>query len=365
MTPPSTTAQRDRLSVHGRIHGDSRTRLEIDLSVREAGVIGVVGPNGAGKSTLLRTIAGLEAVDGRIAIDGHDVTDSAPAVRRVAYVPQRGALFPHLTVRDNVAYGLRARRVPRSTARARADEQLDRLEIAHLADRRPLTLSGGQAQRVAVARALVVEPKVILLDEPTAALDAASRTDVRAVLHRHLDDFDGVTLLVTHEASEVLTLARRVLVLDEGRVVQDASTETLIARPASHWLAHLLNLNGWTGVVARDGEVALDAGGWLQAVELPAVGSHIFVTASPTSITLYTEPPSGSARNLWAAVVDDVSILGDRVRVTLVADPERSGPGPRRAVAEITRQAVSQLDVRRGTSLFAAVKATDLTISPL
>jgi molybdopterin-binding protein len=214
---------------------------------------------------------------------------------------------------------------------------------------------------VAIARALAVEPKVVLLDEPTTALDATSRTEVRAVLREQLAAFPGVTVLVTHTASEVLTLASRVLVMNDGLVVQDASPDELVLRPGSPWLAEMLSMNAWQGTVTEPSVIALDSGGQLQGVGLPSPGSPVLVTTSPTAVGLFSASPTGSVRNVWEARVEDVVVLGDRVRVTLIAQHS----GPRRTVAEITRAAAAELGVRAGSHHFLALKATELTVSPL
>ena len=359
----SDRLQTPPLTVSARIGPASSPRLDVEVRVDQPGVVGVVGPNGAGKSTLLRCIAGLEgdseSVD--VTIGGRDVGDLSIAERRVAYVPQKGALFPHLSVLDNVAYGLRATGAHRGDARTRARRHLEAIGIDDLSSRSPSTLSGGQAQRVAIARALAVDPKVVLLDEPTASIDVASRADVRSLLRRSLAAFEGVTVLVTHDASEVLTLADRVLVLEHGQIVQDADSAELVRNPRSPWLAQMLRLNAWRGTVASHDVVTLEGGGQLQAVDLPDAGSAVLVTASPTAVALFAEPPAGSIRNVWSVSVDDMAILGDRVRLFL----DSQGPGPRRTVAEITRAAADDLGVELGSAHFAALKATELSVSPL
>lgn len=361
------TAAAHLLSVRARVDGPASPRIDVTFSVASAGVIGVIGPNGAGKTTLLRSIAGLDEVTStsEIRVHGRTVTGEPPAKRRVAYVPQGAALFPHLDVHDNVAYGLRARGVKKHAARDRSSTLLTRLGIADLADRLPRSLSGGQAQRVAIARALAVDPDVILLDEPTSALDVNGRSEVRSMLRTHLADFDGVTLLVTHDPAEVMTLASRVLVLDEGLITQDADSHQLIRRPSTPWLATMLNLNTWVGTVRSDDTVDLDAGGVLHGTDLPDIGSRVLLTAPPTSITLFTGRPHGSPRNVWASVVEDVVELGDRVRVTLTASVVEAAPGPRESVVEVTRGAAHELSLQSGSHVFAAVKATELAVSPL
>ncbi|MFL6180876.1 MAG: ABC transporter ATP-binding protein [Actinomycetes bacterium] len=351
------------LTVRAEVGPASRPRLDIDLHVGRPEVVGVVGPNGAGKSTLLRSIAGLEgaARSMRVTIGGTDVSGVPIAQRHVAYVPQAGGLFPHLSVLANVAYGLRAAGVRRAAAHMHARRQLETLAISELADRSPSTLSGGQAQRVAIARALAIEPKVLLLDEPTASLDAASRVDVRSLLRRHLATFPGVTVLVTHDASEVLTLADRVIVLERGRVVQDADSDQLVRNPQSAWLAEMLRLNAWRGTVTSNDTVTLEGGGQLHAVDLPRIGAAVLITASPTAVAVFAEPPGGSIRNVWRVSVDDVAMLGDRVRLFLTSRDS----GPQRTAAEITRAAAADLGVEPGSEHFAALKATELSVSIL
>jgi molybdopterin-binding protein len=353
------------LTVRARVQARSVTRLNISLEVELGSVVAVVGPNGAGKTTLLRTVAGLvdPSVDSRVIVAGIDVTDDPPARRRVAYVPQQGALFPHLSVLDNVAYGLRATGVGRAKARTLATEELRRLGIDGLAGRRPRSLSGGQAQRVALARALAVDPDVLLLDEPTASLDAVGRTEVQSLLRHHLRGFRGATLMVTHDPAEALTIASRVVVLSEGLVTQDAPPDELVRSPGSRWVAHLLNLNSWTGRVATSTQVALTEGGILTAPELPAEGTPVMLSIPPTAITLFRAAPASSARNIWPVRVAEVHALGGRVRVALDAVEDTGGPA--HVVAEVTSGAVADLGIAPGVQLWATVKATDLGLRPM
>jgi ABC-type sulfate/molybdate transport systems ATPase subunit len=192
--------------------------LDAQLRAASGDVVAVVGRNGSGKSTLLRALAGLQPATGRVHIDGTDVSRLPSHARAVGWVPQDGALFPHLTALDNVAFGCGGRH-----GRDEAQAWLDRVGVGALAGRRPAQLSGGQAQKVALARALARRPRLLLLDEPLAALDTAARVDLRATLSWHLDDFDGVTLLVTHDSRDADTLCSRLIRLDDGRL---AASET-------------------------------------------------------------------------------------------------------------------------------------------
>ncbi|MDQ1699834.1 MAG: molybdate transport system ATP-binding protein [Frankiaceae bacterium] len=312
-------------------------------------VVAVVGPNGAGKSTLLRAIAGLAPATGELRIGGVDVLDKTPARRGVGWVPQDGALFPHLSAADNVAFGLSGRR-----GRNQATQWLERFGIGVLADRRPGQLSGGQAQKVALARALAREPHVLLLDEPLAALDVEARTDVRRSLRMHLADFDGVTMLVTHDAVDVMTLANRVLALDHGATVQDDTVVSVTTAPRTPWLAALMGGNGFYGRTSRS-VVALHDGGQLVAAELPGEdGVEVLAVVPAHAVTLHRSRPEGSARNVWPAAVRDLAVVGGRVRVTLDGTPA--------VLADVTTAAAADLSLREGVDVWASVKATEVTV---
>jgi len=312
-------------------------------------VVAVVGPNGAGKSTFLRAIAGLTAATGTLRIGGVDVVDRPVARRGVGWVPQDGALFPHLSALDNVAFGLRGRR-----GRSAAQLWLDRLGIGDLAGRKPSQLSGGQAQKVALARALAREPSVLLLDEPLAALDVEARTDVRRSLRAHLAEFQGVTMLVTHDAVDVMTLASRVLALDGGAVVQDATVGEVTTAPRTPWLAALMGGNGFYARV-NAGTLALDEGGILVAAEAPSSdGAEVLAVVPAHAVTLHRQRPEGSARNVWPATIRDLAVVGGRVRVTLDGTPA--------VLADVTTASAADLALAEGVGVWASVKATEVTV---
>jgi molybdate transport system permease protein len=323
--------------------------LDVSLTAAAGEVLALVGPNGAGKSTLLRALAGLEACRGRIVVDGTDVTDCRPEDRPVAWVPQRAALFPHLSVLDNVAFGIGHRR-----GRRAAQGWLDRLGVGALAARRPAQLSGGQAQKVAVARALARRPRLLLLDEPLSALDVSARGDVRRTLREHLRDFDGVTVLVTHDVVDAATLAGRLVAVDLGRVVQDDSVARVARAPRAPWLAHLLGANACRGR-SRDGGVDVDGGGRLVGADGQAAdGAEALAVFAPQAVALHRQRPSGSARNVWQVTVHQLTEVGGRVRV------DADGRPP--VVAEVTPAAIADLGVHEGDQLWASVKATEVTV---
>jgi molybdate transport system ATP-binding protein len=333
--------------------------LRVDLSVPPGQVVGVLGPNGAGKSTLLKALAGLTpAAGGRIMLGGRVIDDAATgsfteaAGRPVGFVFQDYRLFPHLSVTENVAFGPRARGAGRAAARAAAADWLGRLGLAGLADRRPASLSGGQAQRVALARALAGEPALLLLDEPLSALDAGTRLDVQAELRRHLAEFAGPCLLVTHDPLEALVLADRLVVIEDGRVVQDGSPAQVSRQPATEYVARLVGLNLYAGR-AGDGRVALDAGGYFTVTG--GQRGPVLLAVRPSSVTVSSEPPRGSsARNSWAGRVTGLTLLADRIRLSVDGAPP--------VLADVTPAAVAELDLQPGREVWLAVKATDLEV---
>jgi len=334
-------------------------RLGIDLQVDDGEVVALLGPNGAGKTTVLRVVAGLRAIDdGRIELDGTVLDEPATATfvptsqRPIGLVFQDYLLFPRLSALDNVAFGLRCRGATRADARAEASRWLERFDLAALAAVRPRNLSGGQAQRVALARTLATDPRLLLLDEPLAALDAGTRLRVRTELRRHLATFGGARLLVTHDPVDALVLADRLVILEDGHVTQSGPPALVAARPRSRYVAHLIGINLLHGTAIGDRTVRLDTGAELTVAD-PLPGPDVAVALRPQAIALHRLKPEGSPRNTWAATVDDLEADRDRVRVALV--------GPVTATAEITPAAVAELDLAAGTPVWATVKAVDLT----
>ena len=344
---------------------DARVRrgafeLDVDLDVAAGELLAVRGPNGAGKSTLLRAVAGLTPIDsGRIRLDGRVLDDGLtfvpPPQRRIGVVFQDYRLFPHLSVRDNVAFGPRSGGASRPEARAGADNWLARLGLAALADRRPRRLSGGQAQRVALARALAGQPQALLLDEPMAALDADTRVDVRAELRRHLDDFAGPTVLVTHDPLEAMVLADRLLVLEQGRAVQTGTPGEVARRPVTPYVARLVGLNLYAGRPTSRG-VELDGGGRIVAADhLDA--DRVLLAVRPSAITVHTAHPEGvSQRNVWAGTVVGLELLGDRARLQVAGRPA--------ALVDVTPAAVAELGLAPGRSVWLSTKATEVEVYP-
>lgn len=343
-------------------------RLEVTVEVAEGEVLAVMGPNGAGKTTLLRALAGLVAIErGRIVlgetvlaeagdrVDGATASHLPPERREVGMVFQDYLLFGHMSVVDNVAFGLRARGSSRAAATGAARRWLDRVGIAELAGKRPGEVSGGQAQRVALARALAIEPRLLLLDEPLAALDVATRSEVRRELRRHLAAFDGPTILVTHDPLDALALADRVAVIEEGRVTQLGTVAEVAARPATPYVAQLFGTNLLRGI-GRGHEVALDGGGVV--VTSAPLDGPVLVVIRPSSVSLHRHRPDTSARNVWQVAVSDLEVAGEWVRLRI-----RLGDAVE-MVAAVTPDAVAAMGVAPGDVVWASCKATDVAAYP-
>ena len=334
--------------------------LDIDLHVCAGRVTALLGPNGAGKTTALQALAGLRRLDaGRIELDRQVLDDplrdtwSPPETRSIGLVFQEHLLFPHLSARDNVAFGLRARGIRRDDARRRAENWLARMALVDEAGRRPRELSGGQAQRVAIARALATDPCLLLLDEPLAALDAGTRMAVRTELRRHLDEFDGAAIVVTHDPLDALVLADEIVVIEDGRVVQEGAPASVARHPRTRYVAQLVGLNLLHGVADHD-LVTLDGGGSLAAGD--EHDGEVFVVVRPSAIGVYSQRPHGSPRNSWPAVLSSMEQQGHTVR--LAAD------GPPDVVVDITPEAIAEMRLSVGSRVWLSVKATDLVVYP-
>ncbi|WP_432192435.1 ABC transporter ATP-binding protein [Streptomyces sp. bgisy027] len=355
-TEKTTAATRTGEGLHARLVVERGAfRLDVPLSAAPGEVVALLGPNGAGKTTALRALAGLVPLSGgHLRLDGAELEDTRPESRPVGVVFQDYLLFPHLSALDNVAFGPRCHGATKSAARARAAEWLERMGLTAHAGSKPRKLSGGQAQRVALARALATHPRLLLLDEPLAALDARTRLDVRAQLRRHLAGFEAVAVLVTHDPLDAMVLADRLVVVEDGRVVQEGTPSDIARHPRTDYIAHLVGLNLYRGE-ARGHTVRVDGGPAITTTE--DLTGPVFVAFPPGAVTLHRDRPTGSsARNLWRCEVVGLETHGDQIRADLT--------GELPLAADLTTIAAAELDLRPGATVWATVKATQTHAYP-
>jgi sulfate/thiosulfate transport system ATP-binding protein len=308
--------------------GDYQALDDVSVLVPEGSLTALLGPSGSGKSTLLRVIAGLEVPDsGTVLIEGEDVTRRPARTREVGFVFQHYAAFKHMTVADNVAFGMTVRKRPKDQVRARVSELLELVGLAHLGKRYPSQLSGGQRQRMALARALAVEPRVLLLDEPFGALDARVREELRAWLRRLHDEVHVTTIFVTHDQEEAMEIAEQIVVVNEGRIEQSASPAQIYDEPATPFVM------SFVGPVTR-------------------VGNRL---VRPHDVQVLTEP-DGSGEQ---AVVTRIARLGFEVRLELL--PPEGEP----LSAQLSRTEFEQLEIAEGQIVHIRVDPTGVTKEPV
>lgn len=341
-----------------------RFGLDLSLEVPAGFTLVLVGESGSGKTTALRLLAGLSDPDGgRVTWNeetwyDHRSRTTIPAWKRpLSYVQQDYALFPHLSLFENIAFGLRSLNRSPAEIHRRVGEELERFQLAGLAKHRPDQLSGGQQQRAALARALVLDPALLLLDEPLSALDLAARRAIRGQLRAVLGSLTCATVLVTHSPVEAQVFGDRIAVLDQGRIVQNGTREDLLRHPRSSYIAEFMGVNLLYGaIVARDGRGLARLGtadGEISVVDPGGFESGMFVTVNPREITLHRAPPAGSAQNVFQGPVTELipePPHGERVRIALATRPP--------LVAEVTRAAVDGLALAEGSMVYASFKAS-------
>lgn len=334
--------------------------LDVELDLADGETLALVGPNGAGKSTILSLIAGtLRPATGTVTLDGRVLTGLRtwvpPHHRAVTTLAQDPVLFPHLSVLGNIRFGLRAQGMPRRRARQEAERWLQELGVPELADRRPAQLSGGQAQRIAVARALAAQPNLLLLDEPLAALDVDVAPALRDLLRRVLAERSAI--VVSHDVLDAVTLADRVAVIEAGRIVESGFAAEVLTRPQAAFTARLAGMNllrgVWDGRAMRLGE---DGGrGILQGapVEPMAAGTPVRATVRPARVRLHDGtdfPPTGT---VLPTTLTGLEPFGDMVRA-------RSAD----IAADLTPQQLAGRDLRAGAGVRFRLEAEDVSIYP-
>ncbi|HEY5003109.1 MAG TPA: ATP-binding cassette domain-containing protein [Ktedonobacteraceae bacterium] len=362
--------------------------LSLSFSAEPGKTTVLLGESGSGKTTVLRLLAGLlHPQRGRISLGETLYFDSEmhitvpPQERPFGYVFQDYVLFPHLSVFENIAFGLHAQHLPRQLIRQRVGEALEQVHLGGFDQRRPAQLSGGQQQRVAIARALALQPALLLLDEPLSALDVQTRREVRHELHRILAEVGITTILVTHQYLEALVFGQQILVLDAGKVVQRGEQRDLLTYPRSSYVAELIGVNFFRGHIVRQETnmlYAIQLQNGAQSFEIvaalkehnmsaekkPTIGEDAYIIVDPRSITLYQDPPDSSARNVFRGEIVQMLRLGasplyddERVRVSILLN----GSMPP-LTAEITEASALRMQLHDGKIIYASFKATEASV---
>jgi molybdate transport system ATP-binding protein len=338
----------------------SRLDLDMALTVAAGEVVALLGPNASGKSTTLRGLMGLQPLaGGRVTLDGAVLEDPArrirvaPDKRPISLMFQDYLLFPHLSALENVAFGLRCKGTGKKTAHEKAARALATLGVDAVAESRPESMSGGQQQRVAMARALVTDPKLLLLDEPLAALDASTKTGIRRLLRDALHQSRAANVLVTHDLLDAVALGDRMIIIENGQVVQTGTPAEVTARPRSDYVADLVGVNLLRGT-AHGTHLELDGGGQL-ICQGPASGRALAVIA-PARVSVHRKRPDTEGGNIWQGKISAVDLMGDRVRVHVEGTPP--------VTAEVMPAVVDELSLDDGGELWASVSPGAITVYP-
>ncbi|AHC24760.1 MULTISPECIES: sulfate/molybdate ABC transporter ATP-binding protein [Mycobacteriaceae] len=347
--------------------GQRRRGIEFDVSLADGKVLAVLGPNGAGKSTLLLMITGLLRPDsGRIELGDTVLTDTAagifvpPHARGIAMLSQQAMLFPHMTAEANVAYAPRCRGLSRSAAREQARHWLTAVDAMELAARRPAELSGGQAQRIAVARALAAEPRLLLLDEPMAALDVTAAPAMRRLLREVLRETGRTAIIVTHDLLDALALADTVVVIDDGHVVESGNVRQVLSEPRSDFAARIAGVNLVSGVLSEPGILRTAWGQTISGLGDLEVGSAGVALFRPAAVAVHLSAPHASPRNIVQVQIAELDIHGCTVRVRGAEQPD-GGTG---LAADITPAAAAELDLEVGQRVYFVMKTQEVQLHP-
>jgi len=312
-----------------RFYGTVPAVQNVSFSIASGEIVSILGPSGCGKTTTLRIIAGfVRPSEGEVRILGRDIKDKRPYERNVGLLFQDYALFPHMTVAQNVAYGMQRHRYSRERIAKRMAEMLDLVEMSGLEHRRPNELSGGQQQRVALARALATGPEIVLLDEPLSALDAKLRLQLRGELRRILQAVGATTIVVTHDQEEAMSLGDKVVVMNKGRIVQEGTPNEVYSAPQSQFVAEFIGRSNWFDVIANateDGNVALRTTSGLDFLattprEPPSPGASCKLCIRPERIRIVAqaaEPLPKSQLNVLSAIISEVVGIGSNLHISV------------------------------------------------
>jgi len=340
---------------------------DINLDVKPGEYFIILGPTGAGKTVLLEAIAGLHPVlEGKVWVGDSEITRLNPEKREIGIVYQDQALFPHLSVEENIAFGLEMRKCPKDEIKTKVNAMAEIVGISHLLKRSPATLSGGEKQKVALARALVTEPRVLLLDEPLSALDPETRERMQGELrevHRRVK----VTIIhVTHDFEEAIALGHRVAVLNDGSIVQVGTPPEFLRQPSSEFVARFaLSRNIFSGRVVdtADGYASIDIGG-VRVMAITQSSGEVRLSLRPEEILISREPLQSTARNCFPGVVSEVADRGSVIYITVTLPPDFKPPksailrGCPDFICIITRQAFDELKLKKGVKVWITFKAS-------
>jgi len=325
----------------------------INLEINSGEYFIILGPTGAGKTVLLEAIAGLYPVlEGEVWIEGREIARLNPEKRRIGIVYQDYSLFPHLSVEENIAFGLKLRKCPKASIKEKVNDIAEIVGVTHLLERKPQTLSGGEQQKVALARALVTEPEVLLLDEPLSALDPETKEMMQQEL-REVHRRTKVTIIhVTHDFEEAITLGERVAVLNNGCIAQIGAPEEILRQPNSEFIAHFaLSRNIFAGEAeeGEDGHACVDVGG-IKLRGVTDLRGEVRLSLRPEDIIISKEPLHSTARNCFQGVVSDIAHRGAVVYVTVNVPPN--------FICLITRQSFEELGLKEGVGAWITFKAS-------
>lgn len=325
----------------------------INLQVEDGEYFIILGPSGSGKTMLLELIAGMWSLDsGKIYMDNKDITTLPPEKRGIGFVYQNYMLFPHKTVFENIAFGLKVKKIAKEEIKTRVNEMMDLLKISHLADRLPRTLSGGEQQRTALARALIIYPKILLMDEPLSALDRKTRDELMQELKEIHKKFDVTLVHVTHNFDEALMLADRIAIMRNGEISQVGTSTEIFRHPADKFVADFVGVeNIIEGTAEKDGEkLTVVNTGNISIYSTEQKEGHVHITVRPEDIILSAKKVETSARNVFKGQIKEIVDTGALIKLTIdVGEP---------IIVFLTRQSFLDMELNIGKSVWMYFKAT-------
>ena len=325
----------------------------INLQVEDGEYFIILGPSGSGKTMLLELIAGMWSLDsGKIYMDNQDITTLPPEKRGIGFVYQNYMLFPHKTVFENIAFGLKVKKIAKEEIETRVNEMMDLLKISHLADRLPRTLSGGEQQRTALARALIIYPKILLMDEPLSALDRKTRDELMQELKEIHKKFDVTLVHVTHNFDEALMLADRIAIMRNGEISQVGTSTEIFRHPADKFVADFVGVeNIIEGTAEKDGEkLTVVNTGNISIYSTEQKEGHVHITVRPEDIILSAKKVETSARNVFKGQIKEIVDTGALIKLTIdVGEP---------IIVFLTRQSFLDMELNIGKSVWMYFKAT-------